>query len=445
VMEAAADGALLLPQESNLALFGMHALAAARRTALYRPLVRMMRALPADDIEWLFGIDTGRTLPPILLSTFDGDASPLIDGAMSPTVEGSTRMDMWLVLARLTFDGAIKRSDMKDLLERFERENLAEPDDIAWKGWQMAIALLGFDELRERMHATWMDGRNPERKIDQEAEDEALSQACANPGDTKRFEDLFLTPLGDPLEELSRFDWTETPDTSMLPAVIQDNLARSFASLDGGELLWLDRFLARHLTDADFGWEAIDGVCCAIASGPASIKPPNMLALLDIGTRVKFDSPRQEAFVNGLVNRYLGAVTGLLASGGLHRPPLADADYPRGAAWAACFLRVVTLDPDRWQLEASLSFTSLTVDVLLHLAGRPPGGKQLSRREREKFIDVLPLSLRTLYEHFHGLRDPLARRPLSEEFPIKVGRNEPCPCGSGKKFKRCCGSANRLN
>ena len=22
----------------------------------------------------------------------------------------------------------------------------------------------------------------------------------------------------------------------------------------------------------------------------------------------------------------------------------------------------------------------------------------------------------------------------------KVGRNEPCPCGSGKKYKRCCGT-----
>ena len=21
----------------------------------------------------------------------------------------------------------------------------------------------------------------------------------------------------------------------------------------------------------------------------------------------------------------------------------------------------------------------------------------------------------------------------------KVGRNEPCPCGSGKKYKKCCG------
>jgi uncharacterized protein len=24
-------------------------------------------------------------------------------------------------------------------------------------------------------------------------------------------------------------------------------------------------------------------------------------------------------------------------------------------------------------------------------------------------------------------------------FPPKTGRNEPCPCGSGKKFKKCCG------
>ncbi len=27
----------------------------------------------------------------------------------------------------------------------------------------------------------------------------------------------------------------------------------------------------------------------------------------------------------------------------------------------------------------------------------------------------------------------------TENMPRKVGRNDPCPCGSGKKFKRCCG------
>jgi preprotein translocase subunit SecA len=30
-------------------------------------------------------------------------------------------------------------------------------------------------------------------------------------------------------------------------------------------------------------------------------------------------------------------------------------------------------------------------------------------------------------------------RPVRREFP-KVGRNDPCPCGSGKKFKACHGS-----
>lgn len=30
--------------------------------------------------------------------------------------------------------------------------------------------------------------------------------------------------------------------------------------------------------------------------------------------------------------------------------------------------------------------------------------------------------------------------PVVREAP-KVGRNDPCPCGSGKKYKRCCGAA----
>ncbi len=33
---------------------------------------------------------------------------------------------------------------------------------------------------------------------------------------------------------------------------------------------------------------------------------------------------------------------------------------------------------------------------------------------------------------------PGVRKPMVREEP-KVGRNDPCPCGSGKKFKRCCG------
>jgi len=35
-----------------------------------------------------------------------------------------------------------------------------------------------------------------------------------------------------------------------------------------------------------------------------------------------------------------------------------------------------------------------------------------------------------------GVHTPEARRNVS-----KVERNDPCPCGSGKKYKKCCGGA----
>jgi len=31
------------------------------------------------------------------------------------------------------------------------------------------------------------------------------------------------------------------------------------------------------------------------------------------------------------------------------------------------------------------------------------------------------------------------REPLTRQMP-KIGRNDPCPCGSGKKYKKCCGA-----
>ncbi|MDH4162586.1 MAG: YchJ family protein [Nitrospirota bacterium] len=34
---------------------------------------------------------------------------------------------------------------------------------------------------------------------------------------------------------------------------------------------------------------------------------------------------------------------------------------------------------------------------------------------------------------------PMGAPPVKREGP-KAGRNDPCPCGSGKKFKKCCGA-----
>jgi len=56
---------------------------------------------------------------------------------------------------------------------------------------------------------------------------------------------------------------------------------------------------------------------------------------------------------------------------------------------------------------------------------------EVSRMEQEERRQRLAISRRT------GPA-PAAKQPVVRE--DKVGRNDPCPCGSGKKYKKCCGS-----
>ena len=60
-------------------------------------------------------------------------------------------------------------------------------------------------------------------------------------------------------------------------------------------------------------------------------------------------------------------------------------------------------------------------------------------------INTLPSCVDILRDHAKVLRESFvaALRESSNETTIrrepKVGRNDPCPCGSGRKYKKCCG------
>ena len=42
-------------------------------------------------------------------------------------------------------------------------------------------------------------------------------------------------------------------------------------------------------------------------------------------------------------------------------------------------------------------------------------------------------------EHlYHPKHHPECVCHTGQRKVVKIGRNEPCPCGSGKKYKRCC-------
>src|SRR5712691_6918683 len=79
LLDKATSGAALLQPQENLVFWGIHVLGAARRTELYRPLIRLLRTCKKDDLQQLLGDAKTATLPQIVISVFDGDPSPLLD------------------------------------------------------------------------------------------------------------------------------------------------------------------------------------------------------------------------------------------------------------------------------------------------------------------------------------------------------------------------------
>jgi uncharacterized protein len=58
-------------------------------------------------------------------------------------------------------------------------------------------------------------------------------------------------------------------------------------------------------------------------------------------------------------------------------------------------------------------------------------GKEIEAQQKKIEPD-----LNRLFQHFYEQRKQPAQ-PIVSDLP-KVGRNDPCPCGSGKKYKKCC-------
>jgi len=69
--------------------------------------------------------------------------------------------------------------------------------------------------------------------------------------------------------------------------------------------------------------------------------------------------------------------------------------------------------------------------------------KPISPKKREEVIMHMAAGLVAAYRYFreHRQAEVGTRTSKPRRSSPKVGRNAPCPCGSGKKYKRCCGGA----
>jgi uncharacterized protein len=218
----------------------------------------------------------------------------------------------------------------------------------------------------------------------------------------------------------------------------------------------------------------LDGYLTAIVLAPHLIQPSEWLPGIWRGVVPPFSGLDVPAAMHGAIMGLYNDNVRSLASDPLRFEPIFASDTDGSIIadlWADGFMEGVRLRPDDWKPLVEDEEQVVLIGPMVALCLGPDGryGVDMPKRDRKRIADkapgVIPLCLqgiRTFWqERGLGASAPLppqlrsscksrwlvAQRsvPAIEPFPIpanskKIGRNELCPCGSGKKYKRCCGT-----
>ncbi len=230
--------------------------------------------------------------------------------------------------------------------------------------------------------------------------------------------------------------------------------------LTDAELNELDDFLADPaLEETSMDVSTLEGFFTALAIGPDTLMPSQWLPWVydmhEGKAEPEFDNLEQAQRILGLVMRYHNTVTRAFMSDPASFEPI----YWRGAQWGAAewcegFLLGTRFSREAWSLlmvgqpKLFTPFFRLGTDEGIELIK--------TDRDAERWMNAVAPALVEIHAYWKGHRDARPaglvgddfrlggqRAPVTREAP-KVGRNDPCPCGSGKKFKKCCGAAGPI-
>ncbi len=152
-----------------------------------------------------------------------------------------------------------------------------------------------------------------------------------------------------------------------------------------------------------------------------------------------FDDPIDVQWFADAVTARRDAIARDLDRGRLH--PILDVDERNGDVlwelWIDGFAEAVALRPEAWTApadDAVVADARGRLSLLIEVARQE---STLDSMEINALEVQAPAMLRDAVVRLYAARPrDIASRDAP---PAKVGRNDPCPCGSGRKAKRCCG------
>jgi len=225
------------------------------------------------------------------------------------------------------------------------------------------------------------------------------------------------------------------------------------SELTDAELTEIDGFLARVDGGKIPNIEALDGFFAALACCPDFIMPSEYMSVIQQGGTedgdLIFESSEEAQRFMTLVGRHWNHVNHQLSEGEVYLPLVRENERGEygGNDWANGFLTGVHLRHDIWSVLINDEEHGGPIVPIMALAYENdpdpnfrPFKEPIDGKKREDLIIASAAGVTRIHAYFLTQRS--AYLPKNGAFirrRQKVGRNAPCPCGSGKKYKRCCG------
>ncbi|HEY4940514.1 MAG TPA: UPF0149 family protein [Rhizomicrobium sp.] len=202
------------------------------------------------------------------------------------------------------------------------------------------------------------------------------------------------------------------------------------------------------LSDGVMTLPELDGFLAGIAAGPQPVPADEWLPIVwgDDGPPA-FAADAEAKAILAAIATLFDEIAAQIEDGS-YLPLLHESDSgaPMPQGWCVGFMTAAGLRVEAWApLFESEDYETLAYPILAFCddeAGKPI--LDLSARDRRVLeadaSDHIAQAVLDIAEYWQQKNKPPPAGAIPVRTAPKIGRNDPCPCGSGRKYKKCCGA-----